>query len=93
MNFKLMLTGVGAFVLGLAVQGLHAQMTPPAYVVAVNYRQRRNGYKNEFLPPVLKVIADLGGKYVAGGFNKTMSLKAHHHPTVSSLSNSIAWTR
>ena len=49
MNFKLMLTGVGAFVLGLAVQGLHAQMKPPAYVVGEITVKDENGYKNEFL--------------------------------------------
>ena len=33
-NYKLMLTAVGAFALGaLAIQGLHAQMKPPAYFI------------------------------------------------------------
>ena len=51
MNYKLILTAVSAFALGLAVQGLHAQMTPPAYVVAMNDVKDEAGYKNEFLPP------------------------------------------
>ena len=49
MNHKLMLTAVSAFSLGLAVQGLHAQMTPPAYVVAMNNIKDEAGYKNEFI--------------------------------------------
>ena len=64
------LTAVSSFALGLAVQGLHAQMTPPAYVVAMNDVKDEAAYKNEFLPPVLKAIADHGGKYVAGGFKR-----------------------
>ena len=32
-----------------------------------------NGYKNEFLPATQPIIAKLGGKYVAGGFDKTMT--------------------
>jgi hypothetical protein len=50
MNHKLMLTAVSAFALGLAVQGLHAQMTPPVYVLAMNDVKDEAGYKNEFLP-------------------------------------------
>jgi uncharacterized protein (DUF1330 family) len=80
MNFKLMLTGVGAFVLGLAVQGLHAQMKPPAYVVGEITVKDENGYKNEFLPATQPIIAKLGGKYVAGGFNKTVSFEGAPPP-------------
>ena len=80
MNFKLKLTGVGAFVLGLAVQGLHAQMKPPAYVVGEITVKDENGYKNEFLPATQPIIAKLGGKYVAGGFNKTVSFEGAPPP-------------
>ena len=80
MNFKLMLTGVGAFVLGLAVQGLHAQMKPPAYVVGEITVKDENGYKNEFLPATQPIIAKLGGKYVAGEFNKTVSFEGAPPP-------------
>jgi uncharacterized protein (DUF1330 family) len=73
MNYKLTLTAVGAFALGLAVQGLHAQMKPPAYVVGEITVKDENGYKNEFLPATQPIIAKLGGKYVAGGFDKTMT--------------------
>src|SRR5580704_14148698 len=75
MNYKLTLTAVGAFALGLAVQGLNAQMKPPAYVVGEITVKDENGYKNEFLPATQPIIAKLGGKYVAGGFNKTVSFE------------------
>ena len=74
MNYKLTLTAVGAFALGLAIHGLHAQMKPPAYVVGEITVKDENGYKNEFLPATQPIIAKLGGKYVAGGFNKTMAI-------------------
>lgn len=81
MNYKLTLTAVGAFALGaLAVQGLHAQMKPPAYVVGEITVKDENGYKNEFLPATQPIIAKLGGKYVAGGFNKTVSFEGAPPP-------------
>jgi len=81
MNYKLTLTAVGAFVLGaLAVQSLHAQMKPPAYVVGEITVKDENGYKNEFLPATQPIIAKLGGKYVAGEFNKTMTIDGAQPP-------------
>ena len=81
MNYKLMLTAVGAFALGaLAIQGLHAQMKPPAYVVGEITVKDENGYKNEFLPATQPIIAKLGGKYLAGGFNKTASFEGAPPP-------------
>ena len=58
----------------------HDKGAPPAYVVALNDVKDEAGYKNEFLPPVLKAIADHGGKYVAGGFNKTTTLNGAPPP-------------
>jgi uncharacterized protein (DUF1330 family) len=81
MNYKLMLTAVSAFALGaFAIQGLHAQMKPPAYVVGEITVKDENGYKNEFLPATQPIIAKLGGKYVAGGFNKTVSFEGAPPP-------------
>ena len=31
------------------------------------------GYKNDFLPAAQKAIKESGGKYIAGGFNKTVT--------------------
>ena len=38
------------------------------------------GYKDNFLKPAQKTIADHGGKYLAGGFNKTLSLAGTEPP-------------
>ena len=66
--------GIGCFALGgAAVQTLHAQAKPPAYVVGQIAVKDEAGYKNDFLPVARKPITDAGGKYIAGGFNKTVS--------------------
>ena len=67
MKYKL-LTAVGAFALGaLAVQGIHAQMKPPAYFIGENNITDMDKYRSEFLPLAQKSIAEGGGKYIAGG--------------------------
>jgi uncharacterized protein (DUF1330 family) len=49
------------------VQGLHAQMKPPTYLVSVIDIKDAEGYKSA-LPNVRKRITDMGGKYlVAAG--------------------------
>ena len=58
---------------GAAVQTLHAQARPPAYVIGEITVKDQDGYKNDFLPPAQKAIKESGGKYVAGGFNKTVT--------------------
>ncbi len=66
---------IGGFALGAAaVQTLHAAGTPPAYVIGEITVKDEEGYKNDFLPTARKAIADNGGKYIAGGFNKTTTL-------------------
>jgi uncharacterized protein (DUF1330 family) len=80
-NYKLMLTAVGAFALGaLAIQGLHAQMKPPAYFIGEISVKDENNYTSEFLPLARKSIAEGGGKYVAGGFNKTVAFSGGPPP-------------
>lgn len=53
---------------------LHAQVKPPAYVVAEIAVRDQEGYEKNFLEPTRKEISDHGGKYLAGGYNKTLSL-------------------
>jgi uncharacterized protein (DUF1330 family) len=55
---------------GGSIQVLHAQAKPSSYVVAMINVKDEEGYKNNFLKEAQKQIADHGGKYVAGGFNK-----------------------
>jgi uncharacterized protein (DUF1330 family) len=54
---------------GLAVQGLHAQAKPPAYVVAEITVKDQEAYKKEFLPLASKAAQDAGGKYLVRGGN------------------------
>ena len=65
---------------GGAVQLLHAQSKPPAFVVAEIAVRDLEGYEMNFLKPAQKTIADHGGKYLAGGFNKTLSLAGTEPP-------------
>jgi uncharacterized protein (DUF1330 family) len=57
-----------------AIHGLHAAASPPAYVINEITVKDENGYKKDFLPGAQKAIDDNGGKYIAGGFNKTFSI-------------------
>jgi uncharacterized protein (DUF1330 family) len=62
------------FIGGGAVELLHAQAKPPAFVVAEVDVKDRAGFEQNFLKATRKDIADHGGKYLAAGYNKTMSL-------------------
>jgi uncharacterized protein (DUF1330 family) len=53
-----------------AVQLLHAATEPYAITVSEIKVTDMDGYK-EWLPGVQKTIAEAGGKYIGGGFNKT----------------------
>jgi uncharacterized protein (DUF1330 family) len=64
----------GLLVGGGAVQLLHAQSKPPAFVVAEVDVKDRDGFEQNFLKATRKDIAEHGGKYLAGGYNKTVSL-------------------
>ena len=64
----------GLLIGGGSVQLLHAQSKPPAYVVAEVAVKDKAGFEENFLKPTMKDIADHGGKYLAGGYNKTVSL-------------------
>jgi uncharacterized protein (DUF1330 family) len=76
MNQRLMLgvTLVGGIAIGaFAVEALHAQAKPPAYVIAENIVNDQAGYTKDFIPPVTKAIEDAGGKYLARG-GKTIAM-------------------
>ena len=59
---------------GGAVQMLHAQSKPPAYVVAEITVKDEKGYDENFQKATQKDILNHGGKYLAGGYNNTVSL-------------------
>jgi uncharacterized protein (DUF1330 family) len=58
---------VGVVVGAAAVQALHAQAKPPAYVVAEIDVANPEPYDKEYVPPAAKAIADGGGKYLVRG--------------------------
>jgi uncharacterized protein (DUF1330 family) len=66
---------IASFVLGVgAVSVLHAQAKLPAYVVAEIDVKDQDGYTKDFLPKAQANIKESGGKYLAGGANKAISL-------------------
>jgi uncharacterized protein (DUF1330 family) len=72
---------VGSFMLGAgAIQALHAQAKPPAYVVAEVNVKDRAGYEENFLKSTKTDISQHGGKYLAGGYDKTLSLVGAEPP-------------
>jgi uncharacterized protein (DUF1330 family) len=64
----------GLLVGGGAVQLLHAQSKPPAFVVSEIDVKDQKGYDENFLKATRKDISGHGGKYLAGGYNRTVSL-------------------
>jgi len=70
----------GVLVGGGAVQLLHAQSKPPAFVVSEIAVKDEEGYAQNFLKAAQKDIADHGGKYLAGGYKKTISLAGSEPP-------------
>jgi len=61
----------GAVVGAAAMQGLHAQAKPPAYVVAEIDVTNQEAYMKEYAPVAGKAIQDGGGKYLARGGKTT----------------------
>jgi uncharacterized protein (DUF1330 family) len=70
----------GVLVGGGGVQLLHAQSKPPAFVVSEVAVKDEEGYAQNFLKAAQKDIADHGGKYLAGGYKKTISLAGSEPP-------------
>ncbi len=57
----------GVTVGAAAVQTLHAQAKPPAYVVAEIDVTNPGPYEKEYVPAAKQAIADGGGKYIVRG--------------------------
>jgi uncharacterized protein (DUF1330 family) len=75
-----MAVACGLLVGGGAVQLLHAQSKPPAFLVAEIAVKDKDGYEKNYLNPTRKDITDHGGKYLAGGYDKTLSLVGSEPP-------------
>jgi uncharacterized protein (DUF1330 family) len=65
---------------GGAVQMLHAQSKPLAFVIAEVAVKDKVGFEENFLKATKKDIADHGGKYLAGGYDKTLRLVGAEPP-------------
>jgi uncharacterized protein (DUF1330 family) len=72
---------IASFMLGVgAVSVLQAQTKLPAYSVAeINVRDQ-DGYAKDFLPKAQANIRENGGKYLAGGLNKAISMSGSPPP-------------
>jgi uncharacterized protein (DUF1330 family) len=57
----------GVAVGAAAVETLHAQAKPPAYVIAEIDVMTPGPYDKEYVPPAAKAITDGGGKYLVRG--------------------------
>src|SRR6516225_483678 len=80
-KFEKTIAVVASFMLGAgAIQALHAQAKPPAYVVAEVNVKDRAGYEENFLNSTKTDISQHGGKYLAGGYDKTLSLVGAEPP-------------
>src|ERR1700729_675075 len=73
---------IGSLVLGVAAANvLHAQTKPPAFIFVEIDVKDQDGYTKDFLPKAQDNIKESGGKYLAGGFNKTIGFSGSPPPS------------
>jgi uncharacterized protein (DUF1330 family) len=73
---------VGAVLGGAAIQALHAQASPPVYMIAINEVSDQDGYAKEYVSPARKSVKDHGGEYVAAGPGIQLAGNLPHGPVV-----------
>ncbi|MGA2055199.1 MAG: DUF1330 domain-containing protein [Bradyrhizobium sp.] len=82
MNYKIAAAVIVSFVMGGgAVSVLHAQAKLPAYAFVEIDVKDQDGYTKDFLPKAQANIKESGGKYLAGGFNKAISMSGSPPPS------------
>ena len=80
-TYKIAAAVIGSFFLGVgAANVLHAQAKPPGYTWAEIDVKDQDGYTKDFLPKAQANIKESGGKYLAGGYNKAISLSGSPPP-------------
>jgi uncharacterized protein (DUF1330 family) len=80
-NYKIATAIIASFVLGVgAVSVLHAQAKLPAYALVEIDVKDQDGYTKDFLPKAQANIKENGGKYLAGGSNKAISMSGSPPP-------------
>ncbi|GIQ78449.1 DUF1330 domain-containing protein [Bradyrhizobium sp. RD5-C2] len=78
---KVATAAIASFVLGVGAGSvLHAQAKIPAYSVAEIDVRDQDGYAKDFLPKAQANIREHGGKYLAGGLNKTITMNGAPPP-------------
>jgi uncharacterized protein (DUF1330 family) len=93
-TYKIAAAVIGSFVLGVgAANILHAQAKPSGFVLAEIDVKDQDGYTKDFLPKAQAGIKEAGGKYLAGGFNKAISLTGSPPPNRVVLLHSLIWMR
>jgi uncharacterized protein (DUF1330 family) len=81
-KYKIVAAVLGSFVLGVgAASVLRAQAKPPAYLFAEIDVKDQDGYTKDYLPKAQANIKEFGGKYLAGGFNKAISMTGAPPPS------------
>jgi uncharacterized protein (DUF1330 family) len=80
-TYKTVMAMIGSFVLGAGIaSALHAQSKPPAYLFAEIDVKDQDAYTKDYLPKAQANIEAFGGKRIAGGFNKAISLRGAAPP-------------
>jgi uncharacterized protein (DUF1330 family) len=80
-SYKIGAAVIGSFVLGVgAASVLHAQTKPSGFVLAEIDIKDQDGYNKDYLPKAEANIKESGGKYIAGGSNKAISLNGSPLP-------------
>lgn len=80
-KFKIATAVTGIVVLGFGTASiLRAQTKPPAYTFVEIDVKDQDGYAKDFLPKAQANIKEHGGKYLAGGLNKAISLSGSSPP-------------
>ena len=96
-KYKYALVMGAGFALGaVAVQGLHAQAKPPAYVITEVTVKNQDAFMKEFATPGMKPIQEAGGKFLARGSKPTSLVGASPAPRVTviqfdSMDKAQAW--
>jgi uncharacterized protein (DUF1330 family) len=80
-NYQIAAALLVSFVLGVgSFSVLHAQTKLPTYVIVEVDVKDQDGYTRDFLPKAQALIKEMGGKYLAGGFNKALALTGAKPP-------------
>ena len=80
-KFKIATAVTGILVLGFGTASiLRAQTKPPAYTFVEIDVKDQDGYTKDFLPKAQATIKEMGGKYLAGGFNNAINFSGSPPP-------------